>query len=160
MSLFWLNWRKPFSSILSSKTRTGLTQAAWIEVCSPVHPVSLHQHILCRDLMLLLLLPAEESTKPRPQHGRCLLRATLPMHTLAKYELQLFKRVRFIFLLQFPPPGSPPPTSVQLKPDLIPLHMGNLLVYWAFLDGKLHCLSSWAEALEQFAAFLQLFSQG
>lgn len=68
-------------------------------------------------------------------------------------------RVRFIFLLQFPPPG-PPPTSLQLKPDLIPLHMGNLLVYWAFLDGKLHCLSSWVEALEQFAAFLQLFSQG
>lgn len=85
--------------------------------------------------------------------------ANLPVHALAKYELQRFKRGRFIFLLQFPPPG-PPPTSVQLKPDLIPLHMGNLLVYWAFLDGKLHCLSSWVEALEQFAAFLQLFSQG
>lgn len=109
--------------------------------------------------MRLRLLSVEMSTSPGPQRGRWPLRANLPTHTLAKHEPQLFKRVRFIFLLQFPPPG-PPPTSVQLKPDLIPLHMGNLLVYWAFLDGKLHCLSSWVEALEQFAAFLQLFSQG
>lgn len=128
-------------------------------MCSQIHLESVCQYVLCLDLMHLLLLPVEESTKARPQRGRWPLRANLPMHALAKYELQLFKRVRFIFLLQFPPPG-PPPTSVQLKPDLIPLHMGNLLVYWAFLDGKLHCLSSWVEALEQFAAFLQLFSQG
>lgn len=78
----------------------------------------------------------------------------------AKWQLQALERGRFIFLLQLRPPGPPPPAPVQLKPELIPLHMGNLLVYWAFLDGKLHCLSSWVEALEQFAAFLQLFSQG
>lgn len=85
--------------------------------------------------------------KPQAPAWKVAPPANLLVHALAKYELQLFKRGRFIFLLQFPPLG-PPPTSVQLKPDLILLHMGNLLVCWAFLDGKLHCLSSWVEALE------------
>lgn len=43
-------------------------------------------------------------------------------------------------------PVLPCPSPRPLKPDLIPLHAGNLLVYWAFLGGKLHCLYSWALA--------------
>lgn len=47
-----------------------------------------------------------------------------------------------------------------MKPDLIPLHAGNLLVYWAFLGGKLHCLDSWVLAVEQLTASLRLLAQG
>lgn len=58
-------------------------------------------------------------------------------------------------------PAHPtPPSAQRLKPDLIPLHAGNLLVYWAFLGGKLHCLYSWVRAAERLAAFLRLASQG
>lgn len=36
-----------------------------------------------------------------------------------------------------------------MKPDLTPLHEGNLLVCWAFLGGKLHCLYSRVQAQER-----------
>lgn len=38
--------------------------------------------------------------------------------------------------------AHPAPPTRHLKPDLIPLHAGNLLVYWALRGGKLHCLYS------------------
>lgn len=60
----------------------------------------------------------------------------------------------------FPLPAHPTPPTQPLKPDLIPLHAGNLLVYWAFLGGKLHCLYSWVLAVERLATFLRLVSQG
>lgn len=70
-------------------------------------------------------------------------------------SLTALRESRFSSLLAYPTPPT-----LQLKPDLIPLHAGNLLVYWAFLGGKLHCLYSWALALERLTAFLRLLSQG
>lgn len=52
-------------------------------------------------------------------------------------------RVFFSFRAQ-PTPPTPP-----MKPDLTPLHEGNLLVCWAFLGGKLHCLYSRVQAQER-----------
>lgn len=63
---------------------------------------------------------------------------------LPSNEPYSFKK-REVFLF----PGSPYPPTRQLKPDLIPLHAGNLLVYWAFLGGKLHCLYSRGQAEER-----------
>lgn len=69
-------------------------------------------------------------------------------------ELYAFKGGRF-----FSVPAHPTPPTGPLKPDLIPLHAGNLLVYWAFLGGKLHCLYSWVQAVKQLTTFLRLLSQ-
>lgn len=75
--------------------------------------------------------------------------------SLAKVSLTPLRRGSFLCSLAH----ATPPTR-HLKPDLIPLHAGNLLVYWAFLGGKLHCLYSWVQATERLTAFLRLLSQG
>lgn len=80
-----------------------------------------------------------------PMHAPELDTACLAVGLAFKPGFTPLRRGRF-----FCSPAHPTPPARHLKPDLIPLHAGNLLVYWAFLGGKLHCLYSRVQAAEAY----------
>lgn len=90
-----------------------------------------------------------------PSRGEGVAHPSSAMGLVCKLSFTPLRRGRFFCFL-----AHPTPPARHLKPDLIPLHAGNLLVYWAFLGGKLHCLYSWVQAVERLTAFLRLLSQG